>query len=98
MRVILKACLPLIPLCLAPLPAMADMSGEIVSAARERTLASVRYDSAYVRLSYPMGDVDNKTGVCTDVVIRALRAGADYDLQKAVHEDMRDNFSSYPEI
>jgi uncharacterized protein YijF (DUF1287 family) len=32
------------------------------------------------------------TGVCTDVVIRALRAQG-LDLQRAVHEDMRKHFS-----
>lgn len=31
------------------------------------------YDPAYVALDYPGGDVDEKTGVCSDVVVRALR-------------------------
>ncbi len=53
------------------------------------------YDPAYVRLAYPNGDVPIKRGVCTDVVIRALRA-AGTDLQKNVHEDMRRNFRAYP--
>ena len=34
-------------------------------------------------------------GVCTDVVIRALRQ-LNFDLQKEVHEDMKKNFSAYP--
>jgi uncharacterized protein YijF (DUF1287 family) len=42
-----------------------------------------------------MGDVPMETGVCTDVVIRAFRR-AGVDLQKAVHEDMKENFSVYP--
>ena len=37
-------------------------------------------------------------GVCTDVVIRALRKGGGIDLQKVVHEDMKSNFSKYPKI
>ena len=37
-----------------------------------------------------------KGGVCTDVVIRALRTGMKLDLQKLVHEDIKANFSSYP--
>lgn len=53
------------------------------------------YDPAYRRLDYPGGDVPLETGVCTDVVIRALRRAA-VDLQVLVHEDMRVSFSKYP--
>jgi uncharacterized protein YijF (DUF1287 family) len=49
-------------------------------------------------MSYPGGDVDPSTGVCTDVVIRALRKALEFDLQKEVHEDMRQHFSRYPKI
>ncbi|GKX55097.1 DUF1287 domain-containing protein [Leminorella grimontii] len=53
------------------------------------------YDPAYVSLPYPNGDVPEDRGVCSDVVIRALRLqGA--DLQQLVHKDMKANFSSYP--
>ena len=44
---------------------------------------------------YPGGDVPLSRGVCTDVVIRALRA-LGLDLQRAVHEDMKSHFSAYP--
>jgi len=37
------------------------------------------------------------SGVCTDVVVRALRSQG-LDLQARVHEDMRGNFSAYPAI
>lgn len=53
------------------------------------------YDPAYVQIPYPGGDVPRDRGVCTDVVIRAFRT-IGLDLQKAVHEDMRANFSVYP--
>ena len=36
-------------------------------------------------------------GVCTDVVIRALRTQG-MDLQQLVHEDMRQNFDRYPKL
>lgn len=36
-------------------------------------------------------------GVCTDVVIRAYRKMG-IDLQKEVHEDMKNNFDKYPKI
>ena len=36
--------------------------------------------------------------MCTDVIIRSYRAAYSFDFQKAVHEDMRANFTAYPEI
>ncbi|MEM8953756.1 MAG: DUF1287 domain-containing protein [Verrucomicrobiota bacterium] len=67
----------------------------IVAAAKARIGVTKTYDPAYVSLNYPNGDVPNDRGVCTDVVIRALRK-AGIDLQKEVHEDMKVNFSAYP--
>lgn len=57
----------------------------------------VVYDSSYFRIPYPNGDVPKDKGVCTDVVIRAYRK-LGIDLQKEVHEDMKNNFSKYPKI
>ena len=68
---------------------------KLVDAAVEQTRHVVRYDSEYVRIPYPGGDVPADTGVCADVVIRAYRA-AGVDLQKEVHEDMKHGFSQYP--
>src|SRR5207342_3560845 len=68
---------------------------KVSTAAIARTQLTVRYDSAYVRIPYPNGDVPAGTGVCTDEVIRAYRA-LGIDLQKEVHEDMQRNFSAYP--
>lgn len=42
------------------------------------------------------GDVPQERGVCSDVVIRALRSQK-VDLQKLVHEDMAKNFAEYPQ-
>lgn len=53
------------------------------------------YTPDYVGIKYPNGDVPHKTGVCTDVIIRAYRK-LNIDLQKEVHEDMKANFSRYP--
>ena len=47
------------------------------------------YDGSYQALDYPNGDIAIEGGVCTDVVIRALRTGMKLDLQKLVHEDMK---------
>ena len=67
----------------------------LVAAAIERTHHAVRYDPAYVRISYPGGDVPPDTGVCRDEIIRSYRS-VGVDLQKEVHEDMVRNFDLYP--
>lgn len=59
--------------------------------------ANIVYTPTYVSIKYPNGDVPPKTGVCTDVVIRAYRI-LGIDLQKEVHEDMVKKFSLYPNI
>ena len=53
------------------------------------------YNGAYKKISYPNGDVDISTGVCTDVIIRAFRA-VDIDLQREIHRDMKRYFRKYP--
>ena len=63
--------------------------------ARKQIGVTIEYDSSYVSLKYPGGDVPMDRGVCTDVVIRAMRL-LNFDLQKEVHEDMKQNFSAYP--
>lgn len=70
---------------------------KISSAARSQVGKTLRYEPRYETLSYPNGDVDIAGGVCTDVVIRALRSSLGVDLQKAVHEDMASNFRKYPQ-
>lgn len=72
-------------------------SPPLVAAARAQIGVTRYYDPAYVQLAYPGGDVSSDRGVCTDVVIRALRTQG-IDLQRAVHEDMRANFTAYPKI
>ena len=71
---------------------------DIVNAARWQIGKTTSYDPAYVGMKYPNGDIDISKGVCTDVVIRALRKSRKMDLQKLVHDDMRANFSKYPKI
>ncbi len=76
--------------------AQTALTDSIVAAARRQIGVTRHYDSSYTRLAYPDGDVPAERGVCTDVVIRALRDAGWGDLQKNVHEDMRANFSAYP--
>ncbi len=80
-----------------PLAAAAAVEPQrLVDAARAQVGVTLGYDPAYRQLDYPGGDVPLQTGVCTDVVVRALR-GQGLDLQKAVHEDMRRHFAAYPQ-
>ena len=58
---------------------------DIVAAARQQIGVTVGYDPAYRKLGYPGGDVPRTSGVCTDVIIRALRDARKVDLQKLVH-------------
>ena len=68
----------------------------LVSAAQDRLKQRVTYNGAYIKLDYPGGDVPANIGVCTDVIIRSFRAAYGFVFQKAVHEDMKVNFSAYP--
>lgn len=86
----------LIALVLFPALTFAEINAQkLVTSARSQIGVTKSYDPAYRPLSYPGGDVPLATGVCTDVIIRALRQQS-LDLQKEVHEDMRANFSAYP--
>jgi uncharacterized protein len=77
-------------------PLHAETGAKIVTAARQQIGVTLAYDPAYVSLAYPNGDVPADRGVCTDVLVRALRVAFSADLQKLVHEDMRGHFSAYP--
>ena len=71
---------------------------KLIAAAEGQVGRTVHYDGSYVKLAYPMGDIPASTGVCTDVVIRAYREAFGVDLQRLVHEDMKQSFGSYPKI
>ena len=70
----------------------------LVVAARQQVGQTVIYDPSYQGLAFPGGDVDRARGVCTDVLIRALRDGWGIDLQLAVNRDMKANFAAYPKL
>ena len=74
-----------------------EVNQDIVTAARKQVGVTLYYVPAYKRIPYPNGDVPRSEGVCVDVVIRALRDARGVDLQKLVHEDMKANFSKYPQ-
>ncbi|MDR1074766.1 MAG: DUF1287 domain-containing protein [Xanthomonadaceae bacterium] len=84
------------PMAEMPVRIATEPSPSLVAAARGQIGITRYYDPAYEALGYPGGDVPQDRGVCTDVVIRALRT-QNIDLQKTIHQDMRENFRLYPQ-
>ena len=74
-----------------------SFGNKLAVAALKRTRENITYDPAYYKIAYPNGDVPEGKGVCTDVVVRSYRA-LGIDLQRLVHEDMKENFRIYPQI
>jgi uncharacterized protein YijF (DUF1287 family) len=73
---------------------------DLLIGARKTVLNADAYTPAaedYIEMSYPMGDVPRTIGVCTDVIIRAVR-NAGIDLQKELHEDIRRARAAYPMV
>lgn len=70
---------------------------DVLVGAKKTVLNADAYTEGYVTIKYPMGDVPREMGVCTDVIIRAVR-NAGIDLQKELHEDIRRAKSSYPMV
>lgn len=83
-------------LFLAILPLHSQTGEKLVTAARKQIGVVLGYDPRYVQMEFPNGDVPADRGVCTDVIIRAMRVGLSKDLQQLVNEDMRSNFGAYP--
>jgi uncharacterized protein YijF (DUF1287 family) len=85
-----------LPILILLVPSAWANSADIVAAAREQIGITIHYDPAYRKLSFPGGDVPADRGVCTDVVVRALRVSRGYDLQQRVNADLRANWDAYP--
>jgi uncharacterized protein len=76
--------------------AEAATGDRVVVAARAQVGVTTSYDPSYRRLAFPGGDVPIDTGVCADVVVRALRK-VGIDLQAELNADMRAHFAAYPQ-
>ncbi len=70
---------------------------DILIGAKKTVLNADAYTEGYVTISFPLGDVPREMGVCTDVVIRAVR-NAGIDLQKALHDDIKRAPKAYPMV
>lgn len=79
-----------------PGPAAAAPGDDLAAAAQAQVGVTTIYDPSYVGLAFPGGDLPRERGVCTDVVIRALRDAWGLDLQAITNADMKANFSAYP--
>jgi len=55
-----------------------------INAARAQVGKTLTYNPEYAKLKFPGGDIPLSKGVCTDVVVRALR-GLDIDLQERIY-------------
>jgi len=73
---------------------------DVLIGAKKEVLNAESYTPAaedYIGMKYPNGDVPRTIGVCTDVIVRAVR-NAGWDLQKELHEDIAKAKAAYPMV
>lgn len=70
---------------------------DVLIGAHKTVANAADYDGRYVSLPAPGGDVPREIGVCTDVIVRALR-NAGVDLQVEVHADIARAPRRYPMV
>ena len=73
---------------------------DVLIGAKKEVLNAESYTAQaedYIGMKYPNGDVPRGIGVCTDVIVRAVR-NAGHDLQKQLHEDIAKSKASYPMV
>jgi hypothetical protein len=70
---------------------------DVLIGAKKTALNGDAYTEGYFDMPYPGGDMPRDKGVCTDVVIRAVR-NAGVDLQKELHEDIARAHAAYPMV
>ena len=94
----MRRAIVLLLLLVLPVAAHSPTPAERLVAAAYAQIGVTRvYDPSYRRIAFPGGDVPLERGVCSDVVVRAYR-GIGIDLQRLVHDDMRQHFADYPHL
>ena len=91
-QLIISQSLPEVLVCL-PTDTLKPLQKIVHHAEKQSELYCV-YDGSYRGMEYPGGDIERSRGVCTDVLIRSLRAG-NIDLQKLIHVDMKRDLEIY---
>ncbi|MEM7440986.1 MAG: DUF1287 domain-containing protein [Pseudomonadota bacterium] len=91
-----RSLLVLVVLVFAQAAFAQERGAQLAAAAAGQVGITTIYDPSYVGLEFPGGDIPRSRGVCTDVVIRALRDAIGVDLQRVVNSDMKANFARYP--
>ncbi|HEX2787091.1 MAG TPA: DUF1287 domain-containing protein [Ignavibacteria bacterium] len=71
---------------------------KVLDGAKKTLADNYEYDMsmAYYTIDFPNGDIDETIGVCTDVIVRALRKSGITDLQKAINDDVKSDWNAYP--
>lgn len=70
---------------------------DILVGGKKTVIDGAPYGGGYILIDYPGGDIPRDQGVCTDVIIRAVR-NAGMDLQHELQRDIRRSRSSYPMV
>jgi uncharacterized protein YijF (DUF1287 family)/L,D-peptidoglycan transpeptidase YkuD (ErfK/YbiS/YcfS/YnhG family) len=70
---------------------------DILRGAKKAAANGAHYRNTYRDLTFPGGDVPRNEGVCTDVVVRALR-NAGFDLQELLATDLEAHPERYPSV
>lgn len=70
---------------------------DVLIGAHKTVLNGANYGGGYRRIPYPNGDIPREDGVCTDVVVRAVR-NAGLDLQSELQRDIKRKSRAYPMV
>ena len=70
---------------------------DVLLGAHKNSLNAAVYGGGYIQLDFPGGDVPRDMGVCTDVIVRALR-NAGLDLQTELQREIRRAPRAFPMV
>ncbi len=86
----------------SPQPGDADKDGiadplDLLIGAHKTVLNGANYGGGYRRIPYPQGDIPREDGVCTDVVVRAVR-NLGLDIQEELQIDIKNRPRAFPMV
>ena len=67
---------------------LAGNTDAFIQSAQKQVGKTLTYNPEYAYIKYPRGDIPLSKGVCTDVVVRAMR-DVDIDLQASIYKDKK---------